>query len=62
MLKKADNSSRSRAKTQIESLGRSGQFDDGIGDFSLSSVDQAEGDHAAKAAVRKGKMIAHVGE
>ena len=44
-------------------LGNSGQFDDAIGDFSLAYADQAERDHAAlKAAVRKGKVIAHLEE
>src|SRR5271166_1609203 len=41
-------------------LGGSGQFDEAMGDFSLTYADQAERDHAAlKAAVRKGKITAY---
>jgi len=42
-------------------LGTSGQFDEAIGDFALAYADQAERDHAAlKAAVRRGKITAHM--
>ena len=41
-------------------LGSGDQFDEAIGDFSLSYADQAERDYAAlKSAVRKGEITAH---
>jgi len=42
-------------------LGSSHKFDEAVGDFSVAYADQAERDHATlKAAVRQGKITAHL--